>query len=66
MLISLDTNIWIFAIVAEDPACTKILSNLATFGVIVPDQVRVEVERNFSEHDMKTILSAVNTRPNQN
>jgi len=53
MQISLDTNIWIFAIVAKEPVCTKILSNLGGFDVVLPDQIRVELERNFSDNDMK-------------
>lgn len=53
MQISLDTNIWIFGIVGADPFCETILLNLEKFNVVVPDQVRAEIERNFSDYDMK-------------
>ena len=53
MQVSLDTNIWIFGIVGVDPSCEKILLNLEKFDIVVPDQVRAEVERNFSDFDMK-------------
>lgn len=53
MQVSLDTNIWIFGIVGLDPLCERILLNLGKFDIVVPDQVRAEVERNFSDFDMK-------------
>lgn len=53
MLVSLDTNIWIFGIVGVDSFCEKILLNLDKFDVIVPDQIRAEVARNLSAQDMK-------------
>ena len=53
MLISLDTNIWIFGITGLDPFCEKILLNLSQFEIIIPNRIRGEVERNLSFDDMK-------------
>lgn len=53
MRISLDTNIWIFGIVGLDSHCERILFGLHRFDVIVPDQIRRELERNLSDADMK-------------
>lgn len=53
MRISLDTNIWIFGIVGNDSHCERILFGLHRFDVIMPDQVRRELERNLSDADMK-------------
>ncbi|MBA3468646.1 MAG: PIN domain-containing protein [Herpetosiphonaceae bacterium] len=53
MHISLDTNVWIFGIVAGDPWCKTILFNLAQFRVTLADQVRVELERNLSPLHMR-------------
>ncbi len=53
MQISLDTNIWIFGIVGADVFCEKILFNLDKFDVVIPDQIRAELERNLSDYDMK-------------
>ncbi|MDM8520208.1 PIN domain-containing protein [Anaerolineales bacterium HSG6] len=53
MRISLDTNVWIFGIVGSDEFCQRILDNLSLFDVIVPDQVRRELNRNLSEQMMK-------------
>ena len=53
MQVSLDTNVWIFGIVGVDPFCERILLNLEKFAIIVPDQVRAELERNLSDYDMK-------------
>ncbi len=53
MRVSLDTNIWIFGIIGVHPACEKILLNLSKFDIVIPDQVRREVECNFSDFDMK-------------
>jgi predicted nucleic acid-binding protein len=53
MRISLDTNVWIFGIVGSDKFCEAILLNLAQFKVIVPNQVRVELERNLSQQNLK-------------
>ncbi len=55
MKVSLDTNIWIFGIVGVDAYCERILFNLDKFEVILPDQVRRELERNLSDYDMKQI-----------
>jgi predicted nucleic acid-binding protein len=53
MKVSLDTNVWIFGIVGADPFCERILLNLEKFEVVVPDQIRAELERNLSDSDMK-------------
>jgi predicted nucleic acid-binding protein len=53
MQISLDTNIWILGIVGADQDCETILLNLGKFNVLVPDQIRAEVERNLPDYDMK-------------
>lgn len=53
MKVSLDTNVWIFGLVGVDDFCERILLNLEKFEVVVPDQVRVELERNLSDFDMK-------------
>lgn len=53
MQVSLDTNIWIFGIVGADQDCETILFNLGKFNVIVPDQIRAEIERNLTDYDMK-------------
>jgi predicted nucleic acid-binding protein len=53
MLISLDTNVWIFGIVGSNPFCEKILLHLSQFDVVVPNQVRVELERNLSQKNLK-------------
>lgn len=52
MLISLDTNVWIFGILGSDPYCEKILLNLSHFNVVVPNQVRLELERNISNQNL--------------
>ena len=51
--ISLDTNIWIFGILQTKPACIKILQSLSQFDVILPNQVRLELERNLSPKTKK-------------
>ena len=48
MKISLDTNIWIFAFEAHNPWCETIVRSLDKFDTVIPEQVRVEVERNLS------------------
>lgn len=53
MKVTLDTNIWIFGIVGIDPFCMQILQKLEIFDIIIPDQVREELERNLSDFDMK-------------
>jgi len=53
MQVSFDTNVWIFGIVGVDPFCERILLNLDKFEIIVPDQIRAELERNLSDYDMK-------------
>lgn len=53
MQVSLDTNVWIFGLLGADEYCETILFHLAQFEIIIPDQVRAELERNLSERDMK-------------
>ncbi len=52
MLVSLDTNVWIFGILEQDSFCERILKNLNKLEVVIPDQVRAELERNLAETDM--------------
>ncbi len=59
MQISLDTNVWIFGIVSADEFCEKILFNLIRFEIIIPDQVRAELERNLLSQDMKQFYQLV-------
>jgi len=59
MQISLDTNIWIFGLLWKDEFCQKILLNLTQFQVLIPDQVRAELERNLSERDLKRFYQLV-------
>lgn len=59
MLISLDTNVWIFGIVNVDEFCEKILLNLTQFEITIPDQVRAELERNLSNQDQKEFYQLV-------
>lgn len=56
MIISLDTNIWIFGILGKDDSCEKIIENLQRFEVVVPNQIRAELERNFPMHHMKSFF----------
>ena len=59
MQVSLDTNVWIFGILGIDMFCEKILLNIDKFDVIIPDQVRAELERNLSDYDMKQFYQFV-------
>lgn len=59
MKVSFDTNVWIFGIVGVDPFCERILLNLDKFEIIVPDQIRAELERNLSDYDMKRFYQFV-------
>ncbi|MDM8562167.1 hypothetical protein QUF54_02315 [Candidatus Marithioploca araucensis] len=59
MQVSLDINIWIFGILGVDGFCEKILLNIEKFDVIIPDQVRAELERNLSDYDMKQFYQFV-------
>ena len=59
MLISLDTNVWIFGLLGVDGFCQKILLNLWQFEVVIPDQVRAELEHNLSDDDMKRFYQLV-------
>lgn len=59
MQISLDTNVWIFGIMGVDEFCERILLNLDKFEVVIPNQVRAELERNLSDFDMKQFYEFV-------
>lgn len=59
MQVSLDTNVWIFGLIGVDRFCEKILFNIDKFDVIIPDQVRAELERNLSDYDMKQFYQFV-------
>jgi len=50
--ISLDTNVWIFGLLGGDYFCETILRHLHRFQVIIPSQVRKELNRNLSRDDM--------------
>ncbi|MCP4350642.1 MAG: type II toxin-antitoxin system VapC family toxin [Desulfobacterales bacterium] len=52
MKVSIDTNVWIFGIVGADEFSEKVLLNLSKFRIIIPDQVREELERNLSRSEM--------------
>ena len=53
MRIVLDTIIWISGLAGTHPLCQKILINLNRLDVVVPDQVREELERNLPDSVMK-------------
>jgi predicted nucleic acid-binding protein len=59
MLISLDTNIWIFGVIGADQFCEKIIRNLPRFNMLICDQIRAELEQNLSHQDMKEFYSLV-------
>ena len=59
MVISLDTNIWIFGLTKTQPASMIILDHLARWSVLVPDQVRTELERNLSQRTMQRFYQFV-------
>jgi len=52
MLISLDTNVWISGFLG-DMFCEKIILNLCRLDIIMPNQIRDELERNLSGDYMK-------------
>ena len=59
MLISLDTNVWIFGLLEHDHFCRKILGNLSRFQVVVPSQVQKELNDNLSKKGIKLFYKAV-------
>ncbi len=59
MLISLDTNVWIFGLLNGDNHCRKIILNLSKFNIVVPNQVRMELTDNLTEQDMKYFYTLV-------
>lgn len=59
MTISLDTNVWIFGLFENNSFCERILDNLSRFDLIVPNQVRNELERNLPEPYLKRFYRIV-------
>jgi len=59
MTISLDTNVWIFGLFGNDPFCERILGNLSKFDVVVPNQVRKELENNLPKAHLKRFYQIV-------
>ena len=53
MKISLDTNIWMFGLFRNNEFCKRILDNLSLFEIIVPNQIRIELERNLPDLQLK-------------
>jgi predicted nucleic acid-binding protein len=52
MLISIDTNVWIFGITNHDRLCNQIITNLAEFDVVLPNQIRAELHRNLTHQEL--------------
>ena len=59
MMISLDTNVWIFGLFGNDVFCEQILGNLSKFDVVVPNQVRSELENNLPKTHLKRFYQIV-------
>lgn len=60
MRISLDTNIWIFGLLENNEYCKLILDNLSQFQIVVPNQIRIELERNLPDSDLKKFYQVAN------
>jgi predicted nucleic acid-binding protein len=60
MQISLDTNVWMFGLFANNIHCKRILDNISQFDVIIPNQVRAELERNLPDSYLKRFYQIVN------
>ncbi len=60
MRISLDTNVWMFGLFASDISCKRIVNNLSLFDVVIPSQVRTELERNLPDSYLKRFYQIVN------
>jgi predicted nucleic acid-binding protein len=59
MRVSLDTNVWIFGLLKRNECCQKILLNLSSFTVVVPNQVRTELVYNLPDRYMKEFYQLV-------
>ena len=59
MKVSLDINIWIFGLFDENIFCERILESLTQFDVILPNQIRDELERNLPEAYLKRFYRIV-------
>lgn len=59
MAFSLDTNVWMFGIFGTNQYCQKIIYNLASFQIVVPNQVRSELERNLTPVEMREFYHLV-------
>ena len=51
--ISLDTNVWVFALGKKDLFCEQILKHIDNFEITVPDRIRIELEDNLSLEEKK-------------
>ncbi len=60
MLISLDTNVWIFGLLKSNVFCQRMLLNLSSFNIVVTNQVRTELTRNLPDRYMKAFYELVN------
>jgi predicted nucleic acid-binding protein len=65
MLISLDTNVWIFGLLKSNLYCQKILFNLPYFQIIIPNQIRVELIRNLPEPYIEEFYQLINESTTQ-
>lgn len=54
--ICLDTNIWIGGLISGNLHCIKILNALSQFQVILPNQIRAELARNFDERHLRLLF----------
>lgn len=62
MAVSLDTNVWIFGFLGADIFCEKIILNLRRFQIVIPVQIRAELERNLPGQYMRQFyLLAIET-----
>jgi hypothetical protein len=52
VIISPDTNVWVFGFLGKNSSCEKIMMNLPRFKIIVPNQIRAELERNLPRYYM--------------
>lgn len=55
-LICLDTNIWIGGLVSGNLHCVRILNALSQLRVLLPNQIRAELVRNFNDRHLRMFL----------
>ena len=53
MIVCLDTNVWVFGLFGKDFYCEGILLILPKFHILLPNQIRAEIERNLPGRHMK-------------